>query len=145
MRELVTMFRERPDPPGAPAGPFTSPRDAAMFLIPLLEAETVEVLVVLLLDTKSRLRAVEWIGRGTIDAAVCTPMTVFSSAMATRASSVIVAHNHPSGDPTPSADDGALVRRLVAAGEVLGVPLSDAIIVGNRRYYSFREAGALNS
>jgi DNA repair protein RadC len=68
---------------------------------------------------------------------------VFKAALLANAAAIIVAHNHPSGDPTPSPDDAALTARLAAAGEMLGVPLLDHIVIGDARYFSFKEAGRL--
>ena len=68
---------------------------------------------------------------------------MFRAAILANAAGIVAGHNHPSGDPTPSPDDIALTRRLVTAGEVLGVPLLDHIIVGDGRYYSFKEVGCL--
>ncbi len=71
------------------------------------------------------------------------PRDVFRTALLAHAASVVVAHNHPTGDPTPSPDDVALTARLRAAGDLVGVPLTDHVIIGNGRYYSFQEAGSL--
>lgn len=68
---------------------------------------------------------------------------MFKAALLANAAAIVVSHNHPSGDPTPSPDDVELTRRLAAAGEVLGVPVLDHIIIGDGRYYSFKEAGCL--
>ena len=68
---------------------------------------------------------------------------MFTAAVLSHAAAIIACHNHPSGDPTPSPDDLAVTRRLAAAGEVLDIPLLDHIIVGDGRYYSFKEAGVM--
>ena len=68
---------------------------------------------------------------------------MFTAALLAHAASILATHNHPSGDPTPSPDDLDVTRRLAAAGEVLGIPLLDHIIIGDGRYYSFKEAGGL--
>jgi DNA repair protein RadC len=81
---------------------------------------------------------------GCLDSALVHPREVFQAAILSNASSIVLVHNHPSGDPTPSSDDYALVRRLSAASEVMGIGLLDAIIVTDSgRYFSFREGGVL--
>lgn len=118
------------------------PSDAAALLRDRLEAEPVEVCVLLLLNTKHRVIGLHELGRGTLDACLVHPRDVFKAALLTNASGVIVAHNHPSGDPTPSRDDFALCQRLRQSAEILGVELLDFVIVGDGgRYYSFKEAG----
>jgi len=71
------------------------------------------------------------------------PREVFKAALLANAAAIILTHNHPSGDPTPSADDMALTRRLAEAGTLIGVEVLDHIIVGDGRYFSFREGGRL--
>jgi len=80
---------------------------------------------------------------GTVDASLASPRDVFREATASGAPLVAVFHNHPSGDPEPSDDDRQLTRRIVRAGEVLGIELVDHVILADARYYSFREAHAL--
>lgn len=75
---------------------------------------------------------------GTLTSALAHPREVFAGPIADRAASVIIAHNHPSGDPHPSKKDITLTQQLVAAGQILGVPLRDHIILAERRHYSFR-------
>jgi len=85
--------------------------------------------------------AVHELGRGTLDSCTVHPRDVFKAALLANAAGVIVAHNHPSGDPTPSPADIALCSRLRAAGTVVGIELLDFVILGDGRYYSFTEAG----
>ena len=99
----------------------------------------------LCLDTKNRLIVDHEVSVGTIDATVVHPREVFKPAIGCSAASVIVVHNHPSGDPQPSAADIRLTRRLHAAGDVLGIPLLDHVIVSATGIgYSLREHGQLN-
>ena len=81
--------------------------------------------------------------RGLLDASLVHPREVFREAIAERAAAVILVHNHPSGDPTPSAEDRAVTAQLVAAGRLLDIPVHDHVIVGRGRYVSFAEAGWL--
>ena len=117
------------------------PADAARVLLSLLECEPVEVCVLLLMNTKNRLLAVHEVGRGTLDSCIVHPRDVFKAALLANAAGVIVGHNHPSGDPDPSADDVALCARLRSAASIIGIELLDFVIVGDGRYYSFKEAG----
>lgn len=92
------------------------------------------------LDTSNRLIGLAAAGVGTIDSCSVHPRDVFGPAMAVHATSLVVAHNHPTGDPTPSSADRALTDRLKAAGELLGIPILDHVVIGSERYYSFAES-----
>jgi DNA repair protein RadC len=115
------------------------PRAAAEYLLPLYGALPVEQFGVILLDTKHRVLRTRILSVGTLDASVVAPREVFREATAVNAAAVIVFHNHPSGDPTPSTDDVELTQRLVAAGVVMGISVIDHIILGDVRYCSLRE------
>jgi DNA repair protein RadC len=115
------------------------PRAAAEYLLPLYGAQPVEQFGVILLDTKHRVLRTRILSVGTLDASVVAPREVFREATAVNAAAVIVFHNHPSGDPTPSADDVELTQRLVAAGVVMGISVIDHIVLGDVRYCSLRE------
>ena len=119
------------------------PSESAAALMSVLQDEPSEVFVILCLTTKHRVIAYHEVSRGILDSTLVHPREVFRAAILANAAGIVAGHNHPSGDPTPSPDDIALTRRLAAAGEVLGVPLLDHIIVGDGRYYSFKEAGCL--
>jgi len=106
------------------------------------DAEQEEFLAVLL-DRKQRVLRVVDVSRGTLDSSIVHPREVFRDAIREAAASVIAVHNHPSGDPEPSAEDRYLTRRLVAAAEVLGLQLLDHVIIGRGEYHSFREAADL--
>ena len=103
-----------------------------------------EHFVVLSLDTGQRLITKRIVFIGTVDSVLAHPREVFAGAIADLATSIVVAHNHPSGDPTPSKQDIAMTQQLVAAGQILGVRLSDHIIVAKEGYFSFRERGFIN-
>jgi DNA repair protein RadC len=83
------------------------------------------------------------VATGTLNSTVVEPRDVFREAMLGAAAAVIVFHNHPSGDPTPSVDDIALTRRLGAAGALIGIDLVDHLILGDARYCSFKETGRI--
>jgi DNA repair protein RadC len=98
---------------------------------------------VLLLDTQNQILRDLLVTRGTLDASLVHPREVFRAAVAEAAAAVILVHNHPSGDPTPSAEDRAVTRQLRAAGETMGIAVLDHVIVGEGRYVSFVEAGMM--
>ncbi|HYS24396.1 MAG TPA: JAB domain-containing protein [Vicinamibacterales bacterium] len=123
--------------------PLNEPTVAAHTLAPLLAGEPVEVFAVACLSTKRRLLAWHVLSRGTRQSTPVSLPDVFVPACLTPGTTgLIVVHNHPSGDPTPSQDDARLTIRLVRAADVLDMPLLDHLIVGDSgRYYSFCEAG----
>jgi len=98
-----------------------------------------EYFVCLSLDGGQRLITQRTITIGTLDTVLAHPREVFADAIVDRAASIIVAHNHPSGDPTPSQKDTILTQQLAAAGQLVGIPLRDHIIVTKTDYYSFRQ------
>jgi DNA repair protein RadC len=107
-----------------------------------------ESLRVLLLDTRYRLKEVKEISIGSVNESIAHPREVFQPAIAASAYAIIVVHNHPSGDPTPSSTDHSLTRRLAEAAELLQIKLLDHVIIGSPAdgrapYFSFKEAGVL--
>jgi DNA repair protein RadC len=108
-----------------------------------LQDEAVEVGGLLCLSTKCDVLAYHELSRGTLDTTLVHARDVFRTALLAHAAAVIIGHNHPSGDPTPSPDDATVTERLRHAGGVIGIEVYDHIIVGQGRYYSFREAGRL--
>jgi DNA repair protein RadC len=120
-----------------------TPRESASSVMSVLRDEPSEVFAIICLSTKHRVIAYHEVSRGTLDATLVHPREVFKAALLANAAAIILAHNHPSGDPTPSADDVGLTRRLVDGGTLLGVDVLDHIIVGDGRYYSFKEGGRL--
>jgi DNA repair protein RadC len=108
-----------------------------------------EAFVVFLLDRKNRVKDWHLVSLGTVDTSLVHPREVFRAACVTAAASVIVAHHHPSGDPTPSAEDVRVTKQLVAAGQVLGIPVLDHLVIGDPAvmapgYVSLRDKGYLN-
>lgn len=104
-----------------------------------------EHFIVLSIDSEKRLIAKRVVFIGTVDAVIAHPREIYAGAIADFATGIIVVHNHPSGDATPSKQDIATTQQLVAAGQILGVKLLDHIIVAGRKYYSFREEGIMLS
>jgi DNA repair protein RadC len=123
--------------------PVRSPRDVVALFAPRLEDLPVEEFHVAVLDSQHRLERDVTVTRGILNSSLVHPREVFREAIAERAAAVILVHNHPSGDPTPSAEDRAVTEQLVAAGRLLDIPVHDHIIVGRGRYVSFAEAGLL--
>jgi DNA repair protein RadC len=120
-----------------------TPRDAAVYLLPQFGSRPVEQFGVVLLDTKHRVVRATILTIGSLNVTGVQPREVFREAALGGAASVVMFHNHPSGDPTPSADDVELTRRLTAAGIVMGIEVVDHIILGDVRYWSFKEMGQL--
>jgi DNA repair protein RadC len=146
LRELRVRYSLRKDEEGRPMTMgriLNSPSDAASVLIELLENEPAEVFAILCVTTKHRVIGYHEVSRGTLDSTTAHPREVFKTAVMVNAASILLAHNHPSGDPTPSSDDIQLTRRLIDAGEILGIQVLDHIIVGDGRYVSLRELGRL--
>ena len=145
VRELNVRYRmRRMAGPPLPADALTSPRIAASLLTRLLGHEIVEVCGLLCLTTDLRLIAYHELARGTLDHAILHARDVYRTALLAHAASVVIGHNHPSGNPAPSPDDVALATRLSAAGALVGIPLADHVIVTTGGpYFSFKESGQL--
>jgi DNA repair protein RadC len=102
-----------------------------------------ECLAAVFLDARNQVLRMRILTVGTLTGSPAHPREVFKEALAQGCASVILCHNHPSGDPTPSRDDVALTGRMVKAGEVMGIPVLDHIILGGGRYVSLKEAGRM--
>jgi len=120
-----------------------SPRDLALFLLPQFGARPVEQFGLVLLDTKLRLLRTTVVSVGSLDTSVAHPREVFRIAAAASAARVVLFHNHPSGDPSPSEDDLEVTGRLVRAGEIMGIEVLDHLILADTRYFSFKENGRI--
>jgi DNA repair protein RadC len=120
-----------------------SPQQAAAFLMPAFGGRAVEQLGVVLLDTKHRVLRTAVLTVGTLNSTSIEPRDVFREATLGGAAALVVFHNHPSGDPTPSPDDVEMTRRLVAAGVLMGIDVVDHIILGDVRYCSLKEMGRI--
>lgn len=99
---------------------------------------------VLLVNVQNEVQAEVTVTRGILDATTVHPREVFRSAIQQTASAVVLVHNHPSGEPTPSSGDKLFTRQLASAGITIGIPVIDHVIVGEARYFSFAEAGLLD-
>lgn len=121
--------------------PLCSTAQVAAAYSPRLGARAREQFVALLLDARNRVLREEQVSVGTLTASLVHPREVFAAAIREGAASVILLHNHPSGDPEPSADDEAVTRRLVAVGELVGIPVLDHLVLGRGRFVSMLERG----
>jgi len=119
------------------------PSDAATYLLPQFGSRNVEQFGVVLLDGRHRVIRTTVLAVGTMNSTVVQPREIFREAAVGGAVAVVVFHNHPSGDPTPSAEDGELTRRLVAAGVLMGIDVVDHLVLGDVRYCSFKEMGRI--
>jgi DNA repair protein RadC len=123
--------------------PISSPSDVVDRYGPRMRDLEVEEFHVIVLDAKHRAKRDVTVTRGLLDSSPVHPREVFREAIAEHAGAVVLLHNHPSGDPSPSPEDRAVTAQLVAAGWFLGIPVYDHIIVGRGRHVSFLEAGWL--
>jgi len=119
--------------------PLDSPQAVAKYLREKIGREKKEHFLILSLDSRSNLIRISDISVGTLSANLVHPREVFKEAIDARAASVIVAHNHPSGDPEPSEDDLAITKRLVEAGKIMGIEVLDHIIITKTKVFSFSE------
>lgn len=122
---------------------FCSSSDVAEYYRPRLRDLRKEEFRCALLDTKNRFIREASISTGSLTASIVHPRETFRSAIREAAAAVIFVHNHPSGDVRPSQEDILLTRRLVQAGEVLGIQVLDHIIIGDGTHFSFRDSGML--
>ncbi len=123
--------------------PVRGPDDVVALIGKKLRGETREHFLALLLNARHECVAVETVSIGSLNASIVHPREVFRPAVLAAAASIIVAHNHPSGDPQPSEEDIAITRRLVQVGELLGIGVLDHIIIATRGVVSLRERGLL--
>jgi DNA repair protein RadC len=118
---------------------FTDPFSIARYYMEQLRHEEQELMLSMMVDSKNHLLGERILTRGTVNATLITPREVFVEALRYQAVGLILVHNHPSGDPTPSSCDMEVTQRIYQAGELLGIELLDHIIIGDQKYISFRE------
>ena len=119
------------------------PQDVADFLMPRLRYAAKEQFVVILLNNKNKVIGTEVVSEGSLSSSIVHPREVYAPAILHHAAAIMVAHNHPSGDPKPSTEDTEVTRVLARSGKVLGIPMIDHVIIGDGNYYSFLENEAL--
>ena len=138
----VRVVREQPELP------FPKPRSSCPAEIPgLLQRQLAfqdrEIFCIVILDARNQVLGVNTVSIGSVSASIVHPREVFRPAILMGASSIILGHCHPSGDPSPSKDDIELTRRLLKAGEILGIEVLDHIIIANSQFLSFKEKGLI--
>ena len=119
------------------------PSSIADYYMESLRHKTKEHLLLAMFDAKSNLLGDKIVSVGTVTNSLVSPREIFLKALEYRAVHIVLLHNHPSGDPTPSEADHAVTRRVAESGRILGIALADHIIIGDNRYISFRENGLL--
>jgi DNA repair protein RadC len=124
-------------------GPIREPTAIADVVREAVGNDQREFFMVFLLNTRHVTKRIQVISVGSLSASIVHPREVFRFAIRNAAASIILSHNHPSSDPTPSEDDIEITQRLSKVGETVGIEVLDHIIVGGRRFFSFREAGIL--
>jgi DNA repair protein RadC len=140
LRELV-RHGGRPD--DVLGGRVASSADIAAFYLPRLRDDTMESLHVVGLDTKNHVRLAQCVARGGISTCSVVPRDVLRPVLLNASDALVLVHNHPSGDPKPSAEDIAFTERVVRGAELLGVRVLDHIVIGAHDHFSFRDAGLL--
>ncbi len=118
-----------------------SPEDVYRYLYPRMREQKKEFFIELCLDTKNQVIRRDTISMGSLNANIVHPREVFKAALIESAAHIIVAHNHPSGDPTPSREDIEITKKLVDSGKMLGIDVIDHVIIGDGRHFSMKEAG----
>ena len=115
------------------------PQDVHNLLGPEMSLLAQEQLRVLLLNTRNQVMAQRIVYQGNVNASIVRPAEVFRAAIIDSAPSIIISHNHPSGDPSPSPEDVSITRELVEGGKLLGIEVLDHIVIGGSRYVSLKE------
>jgi DNA repair protein RadC len=129
--------------PDTPRPMFRTPDEAGRYLLPRFGVKPVEEFGLLILDTRNRLKKLQVISKGSLNGSLVHPREVYREAVTLQAAGLILFHNHPSGDPTPSREDLELTRRLRDAGRIMGIDILDHIILGAGRYTSLKEKGLI--
>jgi DNA repair protein RadC len=142
---LVAVFEigRRISQPSDVKESINSPTDVVKKMQPVMRDLKVELFIVFLLDSANHLLRIVKITEGLLNSSLVHPREVFKPAIAEPAASVILVHNHPSGNPEPSADDIQITRQIAEAGKVIGIPVHDHIIIAVDKYASFAEKGLL--
>jgi DNA repair protein RadC len=120
-----------------------TPNEVYSLVSPELRDEAKEHFKALLLDTKNQVIRIRTISIGSLNASLIHPRELYREAISAASASVIVVHNHPSGDPTPSREDVEVTKRLIEAGKVIGIELLDHVVVGDGRFVSLKERGLM--
>ena len=120
-----------------------SPKDLADLLMGEMNELTQEVLKVVLLSTKNMIIGTKDVFKGSLNTSIVHPREIFKQAINKNSASIIICHNHPSGDPTPSKEDINITLRIKECGDIIGIQLVDHIIIGNNKFVSLNERGLI--
>lgn len=120
-----------------------SPRDIAEVIMKDMVFLKQEVLKLIMLDTKNNIIGIKDVFKGSLNTSIVHPREIFKEALKKSSSSIIICHNHPSGDPTPSKEDINITIRLKECGKIMGIDLLDHLIIGNNKYISLKEKGII--
>ena len=126
-----------------PLGVVKTPQDSYEIIKQYIGNADREHFIVLLLNTKNNVTGLHTVSIGHLSASIVHPREVFKAAILGNAAKMMLAHNHPSGNPQPSQEDIVTTKRLCEAGELLGIEVIDHVIVGHENYYSFKQEGML--
>lgn len=140
--ELGKRLAERP---GQDKKTIDSPQAAADYVMARLRDETREHFLAMLLDTRHHVLDMPVISIGNLNSSVVHPREVFKQAVLASAASIILLHNHPSGDPKPSREDINITSNMVRAGQIIGITVLDHIIIGDNQYISMKETGLIET
>lgn len=121
----------------------TSPREVANMLYGEMGTSNQEVLKLIILNTKNEVIKIKDVFKGSLNSSLVHPREIFNEAIRSNAASIIICHNHPSGDPTPSSEDIKVTTRINKSGDIIGIKLIDHIIIGRNNYVSLKEKGIL--
>ena len=137
--ELANRLEDSPESGEKPV--VKTPKDVVALVRGRLKGKRKEHFLTLLLDTRNQVIKVAEVSIGSLDTSIVHPREVFREAISASAASVILAHNHPSGDPEASEDDIRITKRLAEAGEIVGIDVLDHIIIGDKNYLSLKREG----
>ena len=143
----IAMRYEVETQPERPTGDLPAincPEDVRRLLGPEMAPLAQEQLRVLLLNTKNQVMGQRVIYQGNVNSSMIRPAEVFRPAVIEAVPSIIISHNHPSQDPTPSPEDAAITRELAQAGKLLGIELLDHVVIGGERFVSLKERGLMS-
>jgi len=120
-----------------------SPYDAYKIMVDFMKGLDREMLCVMCLDTKNKVNAINIVSVGSLNSSIVHPREVFKAAILANSNAIILAHNHPSGDSTPSEEDITITKRMIDAGEILGIQVLDHVIIGEEKHVSLKEKGII--
>ncbi len=121
----------------------TAPKDIADYMQNMEHLEQEEFKIIML-NTKNKIIGQQMISRGTVNATLVAPREIFNPAIKAMATTIILVHNHPSGDPSPSQEDFNMTKRVIEVGKIVGIHVIDHVIIGKNQYYSMKESGFID-